>query len=344
MKKTLLILMSLACACASPTPAKANPRNPKPEWVDGSSMEYSRDKYLTGVGSADDRATAQERARGEISKIFSSQITVNTASLAAESTVQVTGKKDQNSFSQSVSNSVENVSKKVLEGVEIPETWQDDASRVYYALAVLDKSKSVSAITDKIADFDAQVKQWYAQMVQATDKLLKVKAGMKLLALFKARKGLESDLRILDGKGMPNPVDEAAVRAAAAKTLSELDVAIDVSGTKSREVETGVVKALNGFGLQATAGAPQGAVDILVTGEAETNPVEGTDVRWKFARSYVTVSLKDGRTNKVFLQFDVAEKGSSGDYNTAARRSLANLSKKVASAINDGITEYFENQ
>ncbi|MDD5628472.1 MAG: LPP20 family lipoprotein [Elusimicrobia bacterium] len=346
MKKTLLLLASLACACASASApaAKANPRNPKPEWVDGSSMEYPRDKYLTGVGSADDRNTAGERARGEISKIFSSQITVNTASQAMESTVQVTGQKDQNSFSQSVSNSVENVSKKVLEGVEVPETWQDDASRVYYALAVLEKAKALSAITDKIADFDAQVKQWYAQMVQATDKLPRVKAGMKLLALFKARKGLENDLRVLDGKGMPNPVDEAAVRATAAKALSELDVAIDVSGTKSREVETGVVKALNGFGLQASAGAPSGPVDVLVTGEAETNPVEGTDPRWKFARSYVTVSLKDGRTNKVFLQFDVAEKGSSGDYNTAARRSLANLAKKVAAQISDGITEYFENQ
>lgn len=344
MKKILPFVMVLACACASTTTAKAGPRNQKPDWVDGASMEFPREQYLSGVGSADDRGTAQERARGEISKIFASQMTVRTDSMASESTVQASGRKDQNSFSQSVAMSVENVSKKLLEGVEIHETWQDQASRVYYALAILEKSKAVSAVTDKIADFDAQVKQYYAQMVQAADKLPKVKAAMKILALFKARRELESDLRVLDGKGMPNPVDEAAVRAIAAKALSELDVAIDVSGTKSREVETGVVKSLAGFGLQATAGAPAGPVDVLVTGEAETNPVEGTDPRWKFARSYVTVSVKDGRNNKVFLQFDVTEKGSSGDYNTAARRSLANLSKKVAEQVSAGITEYFENQ
>ena len=97
-----------------------------------------------------------------------------------------------------------------------------------YALAVLEKAKGVSAVTDKIADFDAQVKQYYAQMMQATDKLPKVKAAMKLLALFKARKELEGELRVLDGKGMPNPVDEAAVRATAAKTLSDLDVIVDI--------------------------------------------------------------------------------------------------------------------
>jgi hypothetical protein len=340
MNKILLSILALGLAAT----AGANPKNPKPDWVSGSSMEYPRDKYLVGVGSADDRGAAEDRARGEISRIFTSQVTVNSASSALESTAQKSGAKDENSFSQSVAHSVETVSQKMLEGVEIPETWQDDASRVWYALAVLDKSKSLSAVTDKIADFDAQVKEWYAQMVQAADKLPKVKAGMKLLALFKARKGLESELRVLDGKGMPNPVDEAAVRSLAAKAIAELDVAIDLTGARSREVETGIVKGLTGFGIQATAGAPSGALDVIITGEAETSPAEGTDQRWKWARSYVTVACKDGRTNKVFLQFDAAEKGSSGDYNTAARRSLTNLSKKVSQQISAGITEYFENQ
>jgi hypothetical protein len=223
MKKLLPFLIGLACV------ATAGAKSSKPDWVDGASMQFPREHYLTGVGSADDRSTAQERARGEISKIFTSQMNVVTNSMASESTVQVTGKKDQNSFSQSVSNSVENVSKKMLEGVEIHETWQDEASRVYYALAILDKSKAVSAVTDKIADFDAQVKQYYAQMVQAQDKLPRVKAAMKLMALFKARKDLEGDLRVLDGKGMPNPVDEAAVKAAAAKALEEIEIVVDIN-------------------------------------------------------------------------------------------------------------------
>ena len=225
-KKILPIVMILACACTATTPVQAKP---KPDWVDGESREFRRDSYLTGVGSADDRNTAQERARGEISKIFTSQMNVVSNSMSSESTQQATGQKDQNSFSQSVALSVENISKKLLEGVEIEQTWQDEASRVWYALAVLEKAKSVSAVTDKIADMDAQVKQYYAQMVQAADKLPRVKAAMKLLAIFKARKGLEADLRVLDGKGMPNPVDEAAVKAAAAKALLEIEIVVDIA-------------------------------------------------------------------------------------------------------------------
>ena len=343
MKKHFWLILAAAAVAAT---AWADPKNPKPDWADGSSMEYPRDKYLVGVGSADDRSSAEDRARAEISRIFSAQVSVDTSLSEAETNAARTGAKDENTFSQSVSQSIRTVSKKVLEGVEIPETWQDGATRVYYALAILDRAKGIAAVNDKIADFDAQIRQWQAQMTQAADKLPKVKAAMKLLALFKARADLNTELRVLDpgGKGSPNPVDEAAVRATAAKTLSELDVAVDVSGAKSREVETGVVKGLTGFGFQAAAGAPQGAVDILVTGEVEVAPVEGTDARWKWARSYVTLSCKDGRTNKVFLQFDANEKSASGDYNTAVRRSLANLSHKVAQKINEGITEYFENQ
>ena len=110
------------------------------------------------------------------------------------------------------------------------------------------------------------------------------------------------------------------------------------------QIETGVIQGLNSFGLHARGGSAGANTDILVEGKLEVNPVENTDPRWKFARAYVTISCKDAKTGSVFLQFDVAEKGSAGDYNTAVRRSLANLSKRVAQAVKDGITEYFENQ
>ncbi len=351
MKKTseLFVVAALAfvagCASAPKTGSSVqNTSDKAPDWIGGSSMEYPRERYLVGVGSADDRSTAEDRARGEISRIFSSKVSVKTASAASESTVQGQGAKDENSFSQSVANSVQTVSKKVLEGVEVPQSWQDNASRVWYVLAIMDKAKGVSAVTDKIKDFDAQIKQWKDQLSQATDKFPKAKAAMKIVALLKARKDLEGDLRILDGQPIVNPADEAAIKADAAKILSQLEIAVDISGASSREVETGIIQGLSGFGLQMAAKDSPTPADITIKAAVDIKPVESTDERWKFARSYATVSLKDGKSGKVFLQFDAVEKSASGDYNTAARRSLANLSKKIAQQVSDGITAYFENQ
>ena len=138
---------------------------------------------------------------------------------------------------------------------------------------------------------------------------------------------------------------EEPVRARPQRQEQEAAPAAPGSKIGAGQVVTGVIQGLTKFGFHARVGsAATGSADIIVEGKVEISPVDGTDPRWKFARSYVTVSLKDGRTNKVFMQFDVAQKGSSGDYSTAVRRSLANLSKDVAAKINEGITEYFENQ
>ena len=227
MKRALWIL-TMGLLCASRAAAGS-----KPDWVDGASRQYSREKYLVGVGMADDRATASDRARAEISKIFTTNVSVTTNLNESEANSKV-GSKTENSFSQAISQSLQTASKKVLEGVEIAENWKDGATMQQYALAVLDRAKALSAVKDKIDDFDKQAQQWKSSMDSAPDKVGKVKAAMKLLALLKARAELNGELRVLDagGKAVPCPFDEAAVRAEAARTISELDVIVDIKEDK----------------------------------------------------------------------------------------------------------------
>lgn len=342
MKTTL----GLLCLCLLTLCAAAGPRNPRPDWTEGQSMEYPRERYIVGVGLADDRASAEDRARGEIARVFSSLVTVNTSLLESESN-EKNGKAEKSNFSQSVSQNVQTASKKLLEGVEVVENWQDEATRQHYALAVLERSKGIVMLTDKIKDFDKQAQEWKSQLEQSTERLPKVRAGMKLLAVLKARAELNSELRVLDagGKGIPSLIDEAQVRPAAAKAISELEVYVDVTGGSGDQVETAVVKGLNSFGLQAANIKSSGVPDIIVEGKVSTKAMDsGDDKRWKWARSSATVSLKDGRTNKIFLRFDASDRQASSDFAEAERRTLAALAKKVSPQIDEAITRYFENQ
>ena len=156
---------------------------------------------------------------------------------------------------------------------------------------------------------------------------------------------------VVESKGMDTTDMKAGALDAAPARIAQSEPAVVTvaparSGAKipTNQIETGVIQGLNSFGLQARGGTAGPNTDILVEGKLDVDPVQGTDPRWKFARAYATISCKDAKTGSVFLQFDVAEKGSAGDYNTAVRRSLANLSKKVAEQVKNGITEYFENQ
>ena len=227
MKRTPWIAMSLML-CASAVKAGS-----RPDWVDGTSRSYPRERYLVGIGMGDDRATASDRARSEISKIFTTNVNVTTNLHESESSSKQ-GAKTENSFSQAISQSLQTASKKVLEGVEVVESWKDGATMQQYALAVLDRSKALAAVKDKLDDFDRQAQQWKSAMDSASDKVGKVKAAMKLLALLKARVELNGEMRVLDpgGKTVPSPFDEAAVRAGAAKTVAELDVIVDIKEAK----------------------------------------------------------------------------------------------------------------
>jgi hypothetical protein len=336
--KTILALTALLLSAT----ASADPRNPRPDWVDAQSMEYPQETYVTGVGAGDDRATARDRARAEISKVFSTNVTVDTNLTESEDTTNKDGA-SSNKFSQSIAQTVKTASQKVLEGVQVVEDWQDTATRVHYALAVLERSKARAAITDKIADLDKQALQLKAEM-EATDlKLAKAKAAMRLLAVLKARAGLNSELRVVDnsGQGVKAVIDEGAVRPEAAKAVAALNVSVDMTGSAADEVETAIVSGLNSFGLQASVNGKN--ADIGVEGKVETKAMKGDGSKWQWARSTVTISLKDPHTGKTFSRFDASDREASADYEEAARRSHVELAKRVSTQVSAAITTYFEN-
>lgn len=114
------------------------------------------------------------------------------------------------------------------------------------------------------------------------------------------------------------------------------------SGRAPDEVETGIVKGLNSFGLHAKSGT---SGDIVVEGKVTTAPLETSgDKRWKWARTSVTVSIKDGRSGATIARFDATDRQASADYNEAVRRSYVELGKKVSEQVKEAITAYFENQ
>ena len=340
-----VLLSACASAAKKPGPAAAA-QTPRPAWVDGADAGYPRGRFLTGVSSADDLAAAKDRARGEISKVFSTQITLNTAVAAAESTSEAQGKTSAFS-SQNVTQNVRAVSQKNLEGVEIAATWRDGASGQYYALAVLERAKALAALDQKVLELDAQGRDTAAQLAAAAEKLQKAKHALKLLALLKTREALTADRRVLN----PGAAGEAgwdlnAARRGAAKALAALDVALIMSKEDSAPVAAAVIKALNGLGIEAKTAAGPGGADIAADCAVEFSAVPDTDERsrWRWHRGAAAVALKDARTSKVFLNFDAAAKEASATAPEARLKTENALGKKLGAEISRGIAGYLEKQ
>lgn len=317
----------------------------KPDWVDGVSAKFPRVKYMIGVGSADDRPTAESRARAELTRSFSVYVTSRTDVRESE-TVGQEGKSKTSTYSASVDDRIQSTSTKVLEGVEIADFWVDPDSKQCYALAVLDRSKAASALKDKIQGIDLQSVKWMVDVTAAADKITAVRAAMRLVSLQKERTALNGDLRILEGNGAPNAVNEARANAAIASALGNLIVRVHMTGEGAEPVEAGIITALGSFGLAAKKGDAEVPADLAVSAQVTTEPYEniGGDKRWQWMRSRAKVEAKDLATGRVFLMFEVNDRQSARAIDEAQRRTLNALAEKAAAKITSGIAAYLESR
>lgn len=345
MKPSKLLVLAAAAfafsACAGGARRGASSGGSRPAWVEGESPKWTRAANVLGVGSGDDEESAADRARGEVSRVFSSAVSVDTTVDETESTV-ASGGRENASFSSLVAQKVRTASKKMLEGVEIVERWRDGATGRHYALAVLNKGKAMAAVAERTSALDDEAALWKKNLDAASSPFERAKAAAKLSAVLKGRLELENDRRVLGGGALPSGVDAAAAMSAAAKALADLDVVVTASGDGAEQLRTGVIAGLAASGLSAmrTAQTP----DLGVEAAATVEPVQGGDPRWKWARAGAVISLKDAHADKVFARFDLSERAASADAGEARRRALDGLAKKAAERTAAEIEGFFQNQ
>lgn len=338
----LPILLGLTACAGGGKPSSTASGGPRPAWVEGESPKFPRSRFVVGVGSADEQAAADERARGEIARVFNADVTAVTGTDESESTLTRDGKTSA-SFSQNVSQQVRTVAKKALEGSNIVERWKDPTGR-YYSLAALSKAEALLEVTDKLHALDGEAASYKAKLDAASDRFEKAKAAAKLSALLKARASMEADHRVLGGGKAESDIDAGAARAAAAAALAALDVVVVADGEGAQELTTGLVAGLTASGLSAKPGADGGAADLLAEADVSVAPESRPDPKWKWSRASATVSLKEGREGKTFARFELSERQASADAGEARRRSLAELGKKAAAKVQAAVAEFFENQ
>ena len=178
-----------------------------PDWVNGSSKKYPAALYLTGVGQADTRQAAEDRAYAAISKIFAAEISSKTQEW--EKYLQSDSKGGSEDSRQiSIEQATQVSTKKVLENVTIAETWLDESKAIYYVLAVMDRQHAASSLRDRIMSLDLKVEELLKQTRQSGDKLQTVRVLHSAVENLLLREAYNTELRIVSptGKGSESMV------------------------------------------------------------------------------------------------------------------------------------------
>jgi len=160
----LIMAFAMLAACAGQTRLESDLAiKGAPDWVNkGTSYVNDKDgRLFHGVGSASpmgdvtlQRATADDRARAELARIFSSYLDVasNDYQSAARSG-------DSKISEEAVSRQIKNLSHVNLAGARVIARWQDKKTGIVYSIAELDL-KQVKGTVSAAQDMNTDVRRY----------------------------------------------------------------------------------------------------------------------------------------------------------------------------------------
>ena len=136
-------------AAYSPPSSAAN-RSPEPEWIKRPGSLYLESQYVVATGDGKTMEEAQYKARANLLGIFGMKLA--DESVIAEMFRQTTTNSNT-TWSDTVTSDrrISSSAEGILSGCEIKENWKNDRGNEFYALAVMEKAKTISIYNDIIA-------------------------------------------------------------------------------------------------------------------------------------------------------------------------------------------------
>ncbi len=269
----------------------------KPAWVEGNSAVYPAGQYLLGVGQAEMKSVASERAYAAVARIFKAEVSAQAKDW--ESYLVIEGKGQTNAERRLTLDHVTQVSTdKVLENVQVLDSWYDAGKGQHYVLAGMNRAQAETAMAERLRELDREIDEAVSEARRTQDKVAKVRNLRRAAKTLVLREAYNADLRVIrpSGQGSSPPYRVSELTAELEQFLaSNLIVAVEVTGEQAEPVQRALIEGLIREGLRVTGRAPEGeaspgaegavpAAEVLVTGVTRVWLIDAGDPRFRYAR------------------------------------------------------------
>ncbi len=269
----------------------------KPDWIDGVSVAYPPGQYLVGVGQAESRAVAEDRAYAAVARIFKAE--VNAQAKDWESYLVVEQRGQSSAERRLTLDNLTRVSTdKVLENVQIVDRWVDGHKGLHYVLAGMHRTQAEASFMERITELDRSISDDIEEAHHSSDKLARVRALRRAARNLVLRETYNADLRVIrpSGQGTAAPYRVSELTHELEEFLAtNLVLAVAVAGDQVEPVKRALTEGLLKEGLQVTSrqwggersmgGDSNGpSPELLVRGVVRVWPIDVRDPQFKFVR------------------------------------------------------------
>ena len=276
----------------------------RPSWIDGNSTQFPSTQYLLGVGQADSRPQATEQAYAAVSRIFKAEITAQAKDWESYLVVETRG--HTNTERRLTLDNVTRVTTdKVLENVQVLDTWFDQKTRQYYALAGMNRAQAESAMVERLTELDRTIQTEVTEAHQTQDKLSHVRNLKRAAKNLVLREAYNADLRTIRSSGQGNA---AAYRVA--DLIAELEqflaanmgMAVEVAGEQAEPLERALMDGLTQEGFSVVGhgrGAGASPAELFIKGTVRMWPIEVPDPQFRYVRWCTDAVIEEMSTHRV---------------------------------------------
>jgi hypothetical protein len=253
----------------------------QPDWLDKPTEQYPQQRYLSAVGEADDRSTADGRALANLAKIF--EVAIKDRSLDF-SQAKVSGDQSGRAVSniQTTSRYVSTEARQVLEGAQLVESWRAEEGKTY-ALAVLEKAPAERRFREGVRSADRQIEDRvkYASQ-QAPNPVVALAALEQARKIENQRSNLNRNLSVVSGKGIKAHYDQARLEKLLRNALVILHFHVVAD---SPQLQQSLESAIATLGITLDKNAPYQLIATM-----DTEPVQQKQ-GWYWLRGSTELSL-----------------------------------------------------
>jgi len=325
-----------APAASSGSSAPAVRSGGQPAWVNSVDDVYGKSLYVAMVGHASSREMAEANALGNLVSYFgqsvkADQTITNTYQEAVKNGVTA-GWSDNLAVQSTISTSA---SMDTLIGAEIKDVWHDSKNNVFYAVAVMERVKTVQIYTEMISANLDMIKNLTNISGAEKNSLQGFSRYQFAATVADLNTSYVNLVRILGGQ-IPDGVRRGDdYRMEAQNITKAIPVNVVVRNDQSGRIQGAFAKALSDIGFQS--GGNNSRYSLQVNANVSPVTLAGTN---KWARIELSADLTDSVTKNVVLPWNFNTREGHATQEEANNRTILAAERKINAEYKDYLSKY----
>jgi len=333
-KLYLLSLLLVVVSCAS----TAN-NSGKPAWVDNVNSVYNRSQYVAAVGHASDREMAEKNAFTNLAAFFGQSIkadqTIVNTYYEAVKNGNTAAWIDNIAMRNAITTSV---SMDTLIGAEIGEVWHDTKNNIVYAVAVMERAKSIQLYTEMISANLEMINKLTA-MSQAERSTLEGVSRYQFAATAADINISYANLLKLLNASVPGGVKKGdEYRLEARKIMATIPISIFVTNDRENRIQSAFGKVFSNLGFKSGGNNTHYSLRVNV----KISPVDLPNNQHKFVLMELNANLIDNNTKETLLPYSFSNREGYLNLAGAENRVFISAEKIITEEYKEVLVEYLE--